>query len=1047
MTKKTILIVDDTYENLYLLRVILEEAGFNIVEAGDGKEGLNRLYENSNVDLIISDILMPVMDGYLFCQACKKENLFKKIPFVFYTSNYTEKLDEDFAVKLGAARFLRKPIEHDELLSTVNDILKTVRTKPKYNKKLRISEDEVLKLYSERLVNKLEQKSLDLGREIVERKRAEQLLINKNEILDLIALNTPLNKVFEQLLLNYESVHPNYFGTISLVDEEGKLLLLASAPSLPKSYNLAIAELVIENNTGSCPTAAFTKKPVIVKDISIDKLWVKHRDVALSHDLKSCWSIPILSKSNAILGTFAIYSKSINTPTLDEVQELNFAVSLANIAIERYRILAEIKKKDESYKSLIDQASDSIVSYSLDGTIYDFNKAAYQNLGYTEKEFLKLKIQDFNIGDIVQDPNNLKKIRNGEAVISSRLFKCKDKSIIDVEISSKLRKDGRIVAIARDITERKKAEEKLKENEYYLRQSQIVGNIGSYNIDLLAMTWEGSLVLHTILGVNQTYEKTVKNWNDRVHIDEREAIQNHFEYCIESNTRFNKEYRLIKLDTKEEIWVHGIGELIFNSQGTPVRMIGTMQDITNRKHSEIKLLESEYNLRQSQVVGNIGSYVIDISTMTWEGSVVLFNIFGIDQNDQSYLKTMDSWEERMHPDDREGVLGYFEYCVVNNKKFNKEYRVLKLKSNEEIWVHGIGELLFDAKGNSIKMIGTIQDITDRKRSEIKLLESEYSLRQSQVVAGIGSYVVDLKTGNWESSTVLDKIYGINETYVKTSKSWSDLICPSQKEKTENHYEYCVLNRKKINIEYKILKADTKAEVWVHANGELLFDDHANPIKIIGTTQDITERKNAEVKLQESEYNLRQSQAVASIGSYTVDLNTMTWKGSMVLYGIFGIDESYEKSVESWGDLIHPDEREEMLGYLVNGVKSKFRFNKAYRVLKFNTKEEIWVHGVGELIYDAEGNAIKLIGTMQDVTKRKQSEIKLQQSEKSLLIAQDIAKIGSFNLNIKKLLGETSVTFNQIIGVDNDTDVNFDLWKTIVHPDDRALIKKKCIFKS
>ena len=110
MNRKTILIVDDTYENLYLLRVILEEVGFEVIEANDGSEGLKKLYENSAVDLIISDILMPIMDGYLFCQACKKEKLFQNIPFVFYTSTYTEKLDEDFALTLGATKFLRKPI-------------------------------------------------------------------------------------------------------------------------------------------------------------------------------------------------------------------------------------------------------------------------------------------------------------------------------------------------------------------------------------------------------------------------------------------------------------------------------------------------------------------------------------------------------------------------------------------------------------------------------------------------------------------------------------------------------------------------------------------------------------------------------------------------------------------------------------------------------------------------------------------------------------------------------------------------------------------------
>lgn len=199
MIKKTILIVDDTFENLYLLRVILEEAGYHVIEATNGCEGLKKLRENNPVDLIISDILMPVMDGFLFCQACKKEELFKNIPFVFYTSTYTEKLDEDFALKLGAVQFLRKPIDHDEVILTVKNIFGKESKPFKHVEQETITNEGVLKLYSERLINKLEQKGLDLEKEIEERKKAEieikaakdfseNLILNLQEGLSVVSL-------------------------------------------------------------------------------------------------------------------------------------------------------------------------------------------------------------------------------------------------------------------------------------------------------------------------------------------------------------------------------------------------------------------------------------------------------------------------------------------------------------------------------------------------------------------------------------------------------------------------------------------------------------------------------------------------------------------------------------------------------------------------------------------------------------------------------------------------------------------------------------------
>tara|TARA_R110002051_G_scaffold81617_1_gene145698 strand:- start:32982 stop:36287 length:3306 start_codon:yes stop_codon:yes gene_type:complete len=449
-----------------LLKVILEKEGYKVIEANDGSEGLSKLYENSNVKLIISDILMPVMDGYLFCQACKKEKLFQNIPFIFYTSTYTEKLDEEFGLTLGAAKFLRKPIDYDEVLITVNEILDFGIIKGtnevRNTKSEAISDGEVLELYSKRLIQKLEQKGLDLVQEVLERKRTEQLLIHENEILDLITVNKSLHEIFERLVLNYESIHEGYLGSISLLDDDGIHLILEAGPSLPKAYSLAIKRLAIGKNIGSCGTAAFLKKPIIVSDISTDKRWVNYKDIAEEYNLKSCWSLPIISKNNVVLGTFAIYSKTIKTPSDNEIRELNFSVSLATVAIEKTTRIAEIKKKDESYKALIDQANDAIMTYSIDGTIYNFNKASYINLGYTRKEFLSLKIQDFLVGEIVQDAANLKKLLEGNAIVFTRIFKRKDKSEIEVEISAKIQEDGRILGIARDVTERKKAELELK---------------------------------------------------------------------------------------------------------------------------------------------------------------------------------------------------------------------------------------------------------------------------------------------------------------------------------------------------------------------------------------------------------------------------------------------------------------------------------------------------------------------------------------------------------------------------------------------------------
>jgi len=184
--KYLVLIADDIKENLLLLRKIIESMDYNVQEAANGKEGLEiaRLHKP---DLIISDILMPVMDGFQFCREVKEDEELKNIPFIFHTATYTDKKDKEFALKLGADKFIIKPTELDEFIKIIQGVTKDVeKGKIKPKKPSLNEEQEIFKLYSERLVKKLEKKMLDLEKEITVRKRTEEKLktsLQEKEIL------------------------------------------------------------------------------------------------------------------------------------------------------------------------------------------------------------------------------------------------------------------------------------------------------------------------------------------------------------------------------------------------------------------------------------------------------------------------------------------------------------------------------------------------------------------------------------------------------------------------------------------------------------------------------------------------------------------------------------------------------------------------------------------------------------------------------------------------------------------------------------------------
>jgi len=160
---KHVLIVDDMDVNLDLLEARLKGSGYEVTSAGNGVEALERLKRGS-IDIIISDILMPGMDGFQLCRECKTDETLRKIPFVFYTATYTDKKDEEFALSLGAARFIVKPMDSKRFIEIIEGILKNNEKGLLLSPEIPVEKEETvyLKEYNERLIKKLESKVLDM---------------------------------------------------------------------------------------------------------------------------------------------------------------------------------------------------------------------------------------------------------------------------------------------------------------------------------------------------------------------------------------------------------------------------------------------------------------------------------------------------------------------------------------------------------------------------------------------------------------------------------------------------------------------------------------------------------------------------------------------------------------------------------------------------------------------------------------------------------------------------------------------------------------------
>ncbi|MDD1694953.1 MAG: response regulator [Methanoregula sp.] len=169
-----IIIADDNPRNLYLMEAILKGSGYEVIPVKNGAEALAAA-KRVPPDLIVTDILMPVMDGFELCRQWKADDVLHSVPFIFYTATYTDPKDEKFAVGLGAERFLTKPQKPDILIQEIQNVLDESFSRKTVSPTRPLGDEmEVLRQYNEVLFRKLEKKVLQLEAEIAERKAAQQ---------------------------------------------------------------------------------------------------------------------------------------------------------------------------------------------------------------------------------------------------------------------------------------------------------------------------------------------------------------------------------------------------------------------------------------------------------------------------------------------------------------------------------------------------------------------------------------------------------------------------------------------------------------------------------------------------------------------------------------------------------------------------------------------------------------------------------------------------------------------------------------------------------
>jgi len=190
-------------------------------------------------------------------------------------------------------------------------------------------------------------KWVGMNTDITERRLLEERIARHNEILRAVATDKPLGEILRLATESVEKQLPGSLASVLLADREETHLYCGSAENLPAEYNAAIDGITIGEGAGSCGTAAFRRKTVVVSDTATDPLWTNFHDLALSHNLRACWSQPILSPEGKLLGTFAVYFRFPRKPRIPERKILESAARVAGIAISRKQAEDDLRESRE----------------------------------------------------------------------------------------------------------------------------------------------------------------------------------------------------------------------------------------------------------------------------------------------------------------------------------------------------------------------------------------------------------------------------------------------------------------------------------------------------------------------------------------------------------------------------------------------------------------------------------------------------------------------------------------------------------------------------
>lgn len=715
--------------------------------------------------------------------------------------------------------------------------------------------------------------------------------------------------------------------------------------------------------------------------------------------------------------------------------EVNYFVTTFVDITENKQQQKTIVEREHYYQQILDSIQDNIfckdknlrLKYVNRATCNYYNATPEQLYGiidvhHNDQDFTELynsyDTQVFTTGKAVEIPEEPNRNPDGEV----RYFHTVKTPIFDSEGNV-----VEVVGVARDITERKRTQEQLRDSEERLRLSLTAAEQGLFDVDLTTNHAVVNEEYTAMLGY--AYEESDRIqalWKDLIHPDDREYVLKTLDSYLKGFIPdYKVEYRMRHADGSW-VWILEIGKIVQRAEnGSPLRLLGTHINITYRKEVEEALRHAHERLYQ---------LAEHTETVTWE-----VNTEGL----YTYISDIALKVFGYHPSDIIGKKHYYDISPAEGRERFKEETLLLMhqkrplvslenkivhKDGHVLWVETNGLPITDKNGILLGYRGSDKNITARKTIELEQKKNQEQLQQAQQLAHLGYWELTIPTQKLVWSEQVYRIFGMGDTKPDNLYEFSEEhIHPDDREMVRQSFTFAVEQKTRFQLMHRILRQDGSVR-YVVERATIQYNDEGKPIVALGIIQDISHLKAIEEALRTSEekyrfltefasdviwvYNYSQQQftymspAVFNLRGFTPEeALRQTLKESLSEESFSSIRRAMNAKIAEF--LTEPDDHE----YYITEVQQTCK-----------SGELIWVEVAMRFRYN-DKREVEIIGVSRNIEQRKLMEQELRHNEQHLqelnatkdklfsIIAHDLKNpLGNFK-QITQLLADTYMNFS------------------------------------